>query len=120
MKELTEITKNNKGIILNFAMAYGGRQEIIDAVRKISMQVKQGKLDIEKINEEMFGNNLYMNSDVDLIIRTSGEKRTSDFLPWQGNYAEWIFLDKYWPEFEKKDLIQCIEEFNLRQRRFGK
>jgi len=120
MKELMESTKNNKKIIVNFAMAYGGREEILDAVKKISKQIKEGKLDIDQINKDTFGDCMYMNDDVDLIIRTSGEKRTSDFLPWQGHYAELIFLDKSWPEFEKEDLISCIKEYNSRQRRFGK
>lgn len=120
MEELMEKTKNNKKYIINFAMAYGGREEIIDAVKKISQQVKEGKLDIDQINKETFGKNLYMDDDVELIIRTSGEKRTSDFLPWQGHYAEWIFLDKFWPEFEKEDFVNCIKEYNSRQRRFGK
>ncbi len=120
MTDLMETTKNNKEYTVNFAMAYGGREEIIDAVKKISEQVKQGKLNIDQINKETFGSNMYMNDDVELIIRTSGEKRTSDFLPWQGHYAEWIFLDKYWPEFEKEDFVNCIEEYNSRQRRFGK
>lgn len=120
MEALMEKTKNNKKYTINFAMAYGGREEIIDATKKIAEQVKQGKLDINKINKETFGKNTYMDSDVELIIRTSGEKRTSDFLPWQGHYAEWIFLDKFWPEFEKEDFENCIKEYSQRQRRFGK
>ena len=95
-------------------------EEIIDAVKKVSKQIKEGKLNIDQINKETFGENMYMNKDVELVIRTSGEKRTSDFLPWQSHYAEWIFLDKYWPEFEKEDFVNCIKEYNSRQRRFGK
>ncbi len=120
MKDLMEATKNHKKHIVNFAMAYGGREEIIDAVKKVSKQIKEGKLNIDQINKETFGENMYMNKDVELVIRTSGEKRTSDFLPWQSHYAEWIFLDKYWPEFEKEDFVNCIKEYNSRQRRFGK
>lgn len=120
MKELMELTKKHDKFIVNFAMAYGGKAEVIDAVKKIAEQVKEGKLDINKINEETFSKNLYFNEDVDLIIRTSGEKRTSDFLPWQGANAEWIFVEKYWPEFEKEDFVKCLEEYSQRNRRFGK
>ncbi len=113
MKDLMEKTKDNNGYVINFAMAYGGREEIIDSVKRL---IEKG---IE-VNEENLGDCMYMNEDVDLIIRTSGEHRTSDFLPWQANYAEWIFLDKMWPEFEKQDLIDCVEQFNKRERRFGR
>ena len=112
MNELMENTKDNKEHIINFAMAYGGRQEIVDAVKKL---IKSDK----EVNEENLGDCMYMNDDVDLIIRTSGEKRTSDFLPWQGHYSEFIFLEKNWPDFEKQDLIDCINDFNKRNRRFG-
>jgi len=99
MHKVMEQTKDYKEYTVNFAMAYGGREEIIDATIKIAEQVKEGKLDINQINLETFGENLYMNDDVDMIIRTSGEHRTSDFLPFQGNYAEWFFIEKHWPEF---------------------
>jgi tritrans,polycis-undecaprenyl-diphosphate synthase [geranylgeranyl-diphosphate specific] len=111
--DLEEITKDYNDYIINFALGYGGRQEIIEAVRKL---VKKG----EEINEENLQENLWLRHDIDLVIRTGGEKRTSNFLPWQATYAEWIFLDKMWPEFEKQDLLDCIEEFNNRKRRFGK
>jgi len=120
MKELMKLTKNHNNLIVNFAMAYGGKAEVIDAVKKIAEQIKEGKLDIDKINEEVFGKNLYMNDDVDLIIRTSGQIRTSDFLPWQGANAEWIFVEKCWPEFEKEDFIKCLKEYSRRERRFGR
>ncbi len=120
MKDLMELTKNHDNLIVNFAMAYGGKTEVIDATKKIAEQVKKGELDIDKINMETFSKNLYFNEDVDLIIRTSGERRTSDFLPWQGANAEWIFLEKYWPEFEKEDFVKCIEEYSKRDRRIGK
>jgi len=120
MYDLAEKTKNNNGFLLNFAMAYGGRAEIIDAAKKISEQVKKGELDIDQINEEVFKKNLYLDSDPDLIIRTS-ESRLSGFLLWQSNYAEIIFLpNKLWPEFEKEDFIQCLQEYSDRGRRFGK
>ena len=120
MKKLMDKTKNNNNFTINFAMAYGGRTEVIDAVKKIAEQVSSGKLNINKINEETFAKYLYMPDEPELIIRTGGEKRTSNFLIWQGNYSEWIFLEKLWPEFEKEDLIECIAEYNLRERRFGR
>ena len=120
MNVLMEKTKNNKPYALNFAMAYGGRAEVIDATRKIAEQVKNGKLDVDEINEEVFEKNLYTASEPDLIIRTSGEKRTSGFLIYQGAYAELIFIDKMWPEFEKEDFINAIKEYSNRERRFGK
>ena len=120
MKENMERSKGYNKFIINFAMAYGGRAEIIDATKKIAEQVKKGKLNIEEINEEVFKKNLYLESEPDLIIRTS-EKRLSGFLLWQGAYAEIEFLpNKLWPEFEKEDFIKCIEEYSKRERRFGK
>ena len=120
MKDLMEATVNNTPFTLNFAMAYSGRAEIVDATKKIAEQIKDGKLDIDQINEEVFEHNLYLDSDPDLIIRTS-ESRLSGFLTYQSVYAEIIFLpDKLWPEFEKEDFIKCLEEFNNRDRRFGK
>ncbi|VVB81302.1 Tritrans,polycis-undecaprenyl-diphosphate synthase (GGDP specific) [uncultured archaeon] len=111
--KLMEATKENKPKRVNFAMAYGGREEIIDAVKKI---VAEGK----EVNEEEFSKCLWLNSNPDLIIRTGGEQRTSNFLPWQSTYSEWIFLEKLWPEIEKEDLVKCIEEYKSRERRFGK
>lgn len=120
MQELMEITKNYNDYIINFAMAYGGKAEVIDATKKIAEQIKEGKLNVDEINEETFSKNLYFSENVDLMIRTSGQIRTSDFLPWQGANAEWIFLEKCWPEFEKQDLIEAIQEYSRRERRFGK
>ncbi len=120
MLQLMEMTKNNSKYIVNFAMAYGGRTEVVDATRKIAEQIKQGKLDVEQINEEVFEKNLYMKDEPDLIIRTGGDRRTSNFLIWQGSYAEWVFLEKTWPEFEKEDLKLAIEDYSSRERRFGK
>lgn len=120
---LTEImakTKDHTRYILNFAMAYGGRAEVIDATKRIAEQVKEGKLDVEAINEETFSKNLYFSAEPDLIIRTGGEHRTSNFLPFQGAYAEWIFVEKLWPEFEQEDFKACLEEYAGRQRRFGR
>jgi len=120
MNELMEKTKDNIPYIVNFAMAYGGQEEVIDAVKKISEQVKDGKLDINKINEESFKDYLYLKDSPELIIRTGGEKRTSNFLNYQAAYSEWIYLEKMWPEFEKEDFEECIKEYSSRQRRFGK
>jgi len=120
MKELMEKTKNHSNYTVNFAMAYGGRAEVIDAVKKIATNVKEGKLDIEQINEEVFDKNVYNESAPELIIRTSGEKRLSGFLLWQSAYSELFFVDKMWPEFEKEDLIKCVQEYSNRERRFGK
>ncbi len=119
MRDLMEKTKHLTKHIVNFAMAYGGRDEVVDATKKIAAQVQDGKLAVEEINASVFAENLYMNDDVDLLIRTS-ESRLSGFLPWQTTYSEIIFLpDKLWPEFEKKDFAACIEEYQRRQRRFG-
>ena len=120
MRELVDSTKAYSNFIVNFAMAYGGRAEIIDATKKIAEQVKQGKLNIDEINEEVFNKNIYLESEPDLIIRTS-ERRLSGFLLWQGSYAEVQFLpDVLWPEFTREHFIQCIEDYMNRDRRFGK
>ena len=120
MRELMEFTKNNTKHTVNFAMAYGGRGEVIDATRKIAQLVKEGRLDVEQINEEVFAKQLYTESEPDLVIRTSGEQRTSGFMLWQASYAELYFCPKFWPEFEKADLIAAIESYKSRERRFGK
>ena len=113
MKENEEITKNNKNCIINLAIAYGGRQEMVEAIKKL-VKSKQ------KINEKNLQKNLWLQNEPDFIIRTGGEKRTSNFLPWQSTYSEWIFLDKLWPEFTKQDLKNSIKEFYNRKRRFGR
>jgi tritrans,polycis-undecaprenyl-diphosphate synthase [geranylgeranyl-diphosphate specific] len=113
---LEKETEKNTDFIVNFALAYGGREEIISAVKKIL----KNKTKPEELNENLFEENLYLKSKPDIIIRTGGEKRTSNFLTWQSGYSEWFFLDKFWPEFEKQDLIQCINEFKVRKRNFGK
>ena len=120
IQEIMDRTKNHKKHIINFAMPYGGREEVIDAATKIAKAVKEGKLDIKDINEEVFKNNLYLKDEPELIIRTGGEQRTSNFLAFQGVYSEYLFVDKMWPEFEKKDFINCLEEYTNRKRRFGK
>ncbi|MBD3163950.1 di-trans,poly-cis-decaprenylcistransferase [Candidatus Woesearchaeota archaeon] len=119
MKRLMEKTKDNKGLVLNFAMGYGGRAEIVDAVRKICRMVKEGKIDVESVDEQTITSNLYIEDEPELIIRPGGEKRVSNFLIWQGYYSEWHFTDKLWPEFTKKDIKDAIDDFNRRERRFG-
>ncbi len=116
-----ERTKNNTGIIFNIAFNYGGRDEITRAVKIIAEDVKQGKIDIEDIDENLISSNLYTKNlpDPDLLIRTSGEIRTSNFLPWQIVYSEFYFTNKYWPDFTEKDLDEAIEEYNRRNRKFG-
>tara|TARA_Y100000310_G_scaffold335338_2_gene417087 strand:+ start:8558 stop:9268 length:711 start_codon:yes stop_codon:yes gene_type:complete len=120
MEEVMKRTKHHKKHILNFAMAYGGRAEVIDATKKIVEQIQKEKLNVNEINETTFADNLYLNSDVDLLIRTS-ESRLSGFLPWQSTYSEIIFLpNKLWPEFEKEDFEACLQEYGQRKRRYGK
>ena len=116
-----ERTKNNTGITFNIALNYGGRHEIIKAVKNIAQEVKDGKLEIENINEEAISNNLYTKDqpDPDLLIRTSGEIRLSNFLPWQLVYSEFLFIDKNWPDFTENDLDEAIIEYQKRTRKFG-
>ena len=116
-----ERTKNNTGVTFNIALNYGGRDEIIKAVRNIAEQVKDGKIEIESINEEIISNNLYTagQPDPDLLIRTSGEIRLSNFLPWQVVYSEFLFIDKNWPDFTEEDLDNAIIEYQKRTRKFG-
>lgn len=116
-----ERTKDNDGIIFSIALNYGGRDEIVHAVRKIAEKVKSGSLDISEINEDIISDSLYTEGipDPDLIIRTSGELRTSGFLTWQAVYSEYLFLDKYWPDFSAEDLDFAVAEFQKRKRKFG-
>ena len=116
-----ERTKNNTGVHFNICLNYGGRDEIVNATKKIAEQVKSQKLNVEDITEETVSNALYSAGcpDPDLMIRTSGELRTSGFLLWQLSYTEFVFLDKYWPDFNEKDLDNCIEVYQNRNRKFG-
>ena len=119
--KLEERTKDNTDINFNIALNYGGRDEIVKAVRKISEKVKNGELNVEDINEEIISDNLYTSSmpDPDVVVRTSGEMRTSNFLPWQIVYSEFIFVEKNWPDFSEEDLDKVIEIYQKRNRKFG-
>lgn len=116
-----ERTKNNTGVTFNIALNYGGRDEIIKAVKNIAEQVKNNKLEIESIDEETITNNLYTigQPDPDLVIRTSGELRLSGFLTWQTVYSELLFINKNWPDFTEEDLDNAIIEYQKRTRKFG-
>ena len=119
--KVIERTKNNTGLTFNVAFNYGGRDEIVKAVKNIALNVKNENINIDDITEELISNNLFTKNmpDPDLMIRTSGEIRTSNFLPWQLVYSEFYFTDKLWPDFTSKDLDEAIEEFNRRNRKFG-
>lgn len=114
-------TENNTGMIFNMALNYGGRSEIIRAVRRVVEQVTAGEIHKDDVDEEVFSNNLFTAGlpDPDLVIRTSGERRISNFLPWQIAYAELSFPSVYWPDFGRVQLMEAIYDFQRRQRRFG-
>ena len=116
-----ERTKENDGIIFNIALNYGSRDEIVHAVKNIANDVKEGKIEVSDIDENMITENLYTKGipDPDLVIRTSGEIRLSNFLLWQVAYSEFLFLEKYWPDFSEKDLEESIEIYQKRNRKFG-
>ena len=116
-----ERTKNNTGVTFNIALNYGGRDEIVKAVKQIAQNIQDEKIKIEDINEELISNNLYTvgQPDPDLVIRTSGEIRLSNFLPWQVVYSEFLFINKNWPEFTEEDLDNAIIEYQKRTRKFG-
>jgi undecaprenyl diphosphate synthase len=127
-KEVTEIlqevmykTKDNTGMILNTALSYSGRSEIIQAVKKIASDIKQGKVTLQQIDETIFSKYLFTSGlpDPDFLIRTSGEHRISNFLLWQIAYTELYITDTLWPDFTGKDLIRALEDYQKRERRFG-
>lgn len=119
--EAIEVTKNNKGIVLNIAFNYGGRDEIIRATKLVAKEVKNGNLDIEDIDENIFEKYLYTNGtpDPDLIIRPSGEQRISNFLLWQCAYSEFWYSNVCWPDFKEEHLHEAIYDYQNRDRRYG-
>ncbi len=121
IKKCMERTENNTGITFNIALNYGGRDELIHAIKQVAQDVKDEKISIEEITENVISENLYTagQPDPDLLIRTSGELRLSNFLPWQLVYSEFLFVDKNWPDFEEKDLDEAIIEYQKRTRKFG-
>lgn len=116
-----ERSKDNRGLQLNIALNYGGRDELLRAAKALARRAASGELDPEAIDGEAFGAALYTSGqpDVDLLIRTSGEMRLSNFLPWQSVYAEMVFVDTLWPDFTPSDLRKCIAIYQSRDRRFG-
>ncbi len=115
-------TRHNSDFIFNICFNYGGRQEIIDGIKRLAKDILSSNITIRNINEKRFSQYLYNPDlpDPDLIIRTSGEKRVSNFLLWQSAYSEWYFTDTYWPDFNERSLIMAIKDYQTRERRFGK
>lgn len=124
LNKLEEATKDYDNHYLNIAIAYGGQNELVDAIKKIGTRIKDGSLDVDKIDKDVIESSLYTShlpqSSPDMILRTSGEKRLSGFLLWQSAYSELVFMDIYWPEFRKIDLMRAIRTFQKRVRRIGK
>ncbi len=122
LQEAEELTKQNKVLTLNMCVNYGGRAELVDAVTEIATEVAKRKLKPGQITEKLIAKHLYnpKMSDVDLFLRSSGEQRTSNFLPWQSVYAEMVFMDVLWPDVDRRTLWKAIEIYAERDRRFGK
>lgn len=121
LRQAEDQTKNNTGLTVILAFNYGSRQEIVDAVKKAVKEILDNRLLLEDLNEETFNQFLYTAGipDPDLLIRTSGEQRLSNFLLWQLSYAEFYFLDTYWPDFGKKEFMEALKEYRGRVRRYG-
>ncbi|CAB4534159.1 unannotated protein [freshwater metagenome] len=122
LEEAEELTKKNKVLTLNMCVNYGGRAELVDAATELARDVKRGKLKPNSITEKTIEKYLYSPKmrDVDMFLRSSGEQRTSNFLPWQSTYAEFVFMDVLWPDMTPALLWKAIEEYSCRDRRFGK
>ena len=122
IRQVEELSKNNSKLTLSVAFSYGARQEIVDAVKKIAIAVKNQEIIIDDIDEDLFKKHLYHPEipDPDLLIRTAGDLRISNFLLWQIAYTEFYFSEKFWPEFDKFELLKAINNFNKRERRYGK
>lgn len=120
IKELQRKTAKYKQRLINLCIVYGGREEIVDAINRIWARIKNKELKIKNFTKELIEENLDIKSSPDIIIRTSGEHRTSGFLCWQQAYSEWFFVKKFWPDFTKADLVRIIYEYQNRERRFGK
>ena len=112
-------TQNNTGMVLNVAFDYGGRNDIVEATKIVTSKVLSGEIMIDEVDEVYLQNHLYVTSNIDLLIRTSGELRVSNFLLWQMAYAEFYFTKCLWPDFNEKELYRAIKSFNKRKRRFG-
>ncbi len=121
MENTEKDTKDYDNLMLNVALSYGGRQEILNAAKILAEDVKNAKIDSSEIDEKTFSSKLYTKGqpDPELLIRTSGEMRVSNFLLWQISYAEFYVTEKLWPDFDEKELNKAIEEYNKRDRRFG-
>jgi undecaprenyl diphosphate synthase len=122
LQEAEELTKKNKILTLNMCVNYGGRSELVDAVQAVAAEVAKRKIKPGQITEKLISKHLYnpKMSDVDLFLRSSGEQRTSNFLPWQSVYAEFVFMDVLWPDVDRNTLWKAIEIYAERDRRFGK
>ena len=121
IQEVEDKTIGNTGMVLNLALSYGGRTEIVEAAKRIAMEVRQDKINVADITEEVFAKHLYTagNPDPDLLIRTSGEFRISNFLLWQMAYTEIYVTDVLWPDFTRQHLVDALMDFQNRERRFG-
>ncbi|MGE0211833.1 MAG: isoprenyl transferase [Parvibaculaceae bacterium] len=121
IEETESLTRDNRAMRLNVAFNYGSRQELVSAVRRIAEAVRRGEVEPEEISPELIASGLYSSDvpDPDLLIRTSGEQRLSNFLLWQCAYAEFVFVEEHWPDFSKETLVRAIDEFRTRDRRFG-
>lgn len=121
IQKIVEKSKENTGLTLNIAFNYGGRAEIVKAMQKIGSQIKNEEIQIEDINEELVEKSLYTQGmpEPDLLIRTGGQQRISNFLLWQLAYTEFVFVSKYWPDFSNEDLDEAIRNFESRNRNFG-